>query len=88
MKLTSDELKKIVADYEYNPDIMSEDEPDVRMYKWALSKLPEGDRIIFILYADMESSRKVGALLGVSHNTILKEVNKIRKKIFEICQSI
>lgn len=28
-----EELKKIVADYEYGPDIMSEDEPQIQMLK-------------------------------------------------------
>lgn len=77
-------LKKIMEDYEFNPDIMCEDDDKVRNAKYALSKLPESDRIIFILQTDIQSQRKVGKLLGVSHTAIGKEYNRIKNNLINI----
>lgn len=87
MQIKSAELKKIMEDYEFHDDIMDDDPEDIRMYKWAISQLPDGDRILFLLYTDLMSSRKVGKIVGVSHGIILKEVRKIRSKILEICKN-
>ena len=52
--------------------------------KWALSKIPDADRIIYCLWLDLESSRKVGKILGVSHSTILKELKRIKNEILDL----
>ena len=69
--------------YKYSDSIWDEDEPKVRQLKWAIDMLPLPDKVLMLLYAVYGSSRKVGQLLNVSHNLILKEVKEIRNKIFE-----
>lgn len=84
-----DELRAILADYRYDDDIMNEEDERVLQVKKAISKLNEPDRIIFCLYCDIGSSRKLGKILGVSRSTVLKEINRIkleiRSKMMEDC---
>lgn len=84
MKISSSELKTIMKDYEYDDDIMNEEDDRVHAIKWALQQLPEPDRIIFLLQCDIQSQRKTGEILGVSHSTVGKEINRIKERIIEI----
>lgn len=80
--ITPDELHSIVKEYEYDPDIMNDEDERSLAIKYALTKLPEADKIIWCLYMELQSSRKLGVCLGgVSHSTILKEINRIRQDI-------
>lgn len=86
IKITASELKDILKEYEYEEDIFTLDDPRVVAIKWALSQIPDADRIIFCLWLDQQSSRKVGKILGVSHSTILKELKRIKAEIIDnIC---
>ena len=60
---------------------MCDDDERVRAIKKALTKLTVADRTLFVLYMDLGASRKVGKVLGVSHSTILKEINRIKMEI-------
>ena len=84
MKITSEGLKAIMADYDFNSDIMCEDDDKVREIKYALTKLPLADRIIFCLQTDIQSVRKVGEILGVSYTTVFNEFKRIRNEIINI----
>ena len=86
--IDKEQLKKIMADYKYDDDIMNEDDERVTKIKYAISKLPEADKVIFILQTDIQSQRKVGNLLGVSHTAIGKECKRIKEKILEIIDDI
>lgn len=80
--ITPDELHAIVKEYEYDPDVMNDEDERSLAIKMAMTHLTEADRIIWCLYMELESSRKLGQLLGgVSHSTILKEINRIRDEI-------
>ena len=79
--INPEELRAILADYEYDDDIMCEDDERVIAIKRALARLNDPDRIIFCLYMDLGASRKVGKVLGVSHSTILKEISRIKMEI-------
>lgn len=82
--ITPDEIHSIVKEYEYDPDPMNDEDERSLAVKYAMSKLPEADKIIWCLYMELQSSRKLGVLLGnVSHSTILKEINRIRTAIIE-----
>ena len=82
--ITPDELRSIVKEYEYNPDPMNDEDERSLAIKEAMTHLPDADRIIWCLYMELQSSRKLGALLGgVSHSTILKEVTRIRDEIMK-----
>ena len=89
IQIKPEELRAILADYKYDDDIINDDDDRVREIKKAISKLLEPDRIIFCLYVDIGSSRKLGKILGVSRSTVLKEINRIkleiRSKMMEDC---
>ena len=79
------ELRAILKEYEYDPDPMNDEDERSLAIKKALTKIPDSDRIVWCLYMDLGSSRKLGALLGgVSHSTILKEINRIRENILSL----
>jgi DNA-directed RNA polymerase specialized sigma subunit len=84
IKISANELKEILKEYEYEDNVMTEDDPRVTSIKWALSQIPDADRIIYCLWLDQESSRKVGKILGVSHSTILKELKRIKNEILNL----
>jgi DNA-directed RNA polymerase specialized sigma subunit len=75
------ELRAILKEYEYDPDIMCEDDERVIRIKRALQRLQDPDKILWCLYMDLGASRKVGKVLGVSHSTVLKEINRIKLEI-------
>lgn len=78
------EFRKIKQEYTYNPDIMNEeDERLTRVKKIIDQKLSLADKTIILLYVDCQSYRKLGARLGVSHMTIRREVQRIKKIILE-----
>lgn len=68
-------------DYQPNYSIFSEDNNTILRIKEAIAKLSEADRIIFILYCETGSLRKVGKMLGVSHTTIYKQIKLIKEHI-------
>lgn len=85
INITPDELHSIMKDYAYDPDIFNYEDERSLAIKKALSKQPEADQIIWCLYMELSSSRKVGQLLGgISHSTILKEINRIRQNILSL----
>lgn len=49
--------------------------------KGAVSRLPAVDRMLLLLYAECRSYRRLGELLGVSHSTMRKEIQRIRREI-------
>ena len=75
--------RDIRKEYEFDPSVMN-DEPDrIRRAKQAVAGLNQVDRIIFLLYTDCLSYRKLGKRLGLSHMTVRKEVLRIRKQILD-----
>lgn len=74
------ELRNILE--QFRPDMLRDNE-DLYKYKDALSHLEKSDQIIFCLYAELESERKVAELLGVSRSPIHKIITNIRKQIIE-----
>ena len=78
------EFRKIKQEYSYNPDTMNEeDERLTRVKKIIDQKLSLADKTIILLYVDCQSYRKLGARLGVSHMTLRREVQRIKKIILE-----
>lgn len=49
--------------------------------KRAVSRLPVVDRMLLLLYAECRSYRRLGEMIGVSHSTMRKEIQRIRKDI-------
>lgn len=84
MKITSEELKAILADYEYNSDIFCEEDEHTIKIKHALTKIPLADKIIFCLQTDIQSFRKTSKILGVSYTTVFNEYKRIKNEIINI----
>lgn len=78
INISKPELKNILAQFE--PDILRDDEATFN-YKNAMQSLDKSDQIIFSLYAELESERKVAELLGVSRSPIHKIICGIREQI-------
>lgn len=69
----------IKEEYAYNPDIMCKDDERVAKLKKIINtKLSVVDKTIILLYADLQSLRKLGQVMGVSHTTIRTEVQRIK----------
>lgn len=78
------EFRKIKQDYTFNPDIMCEDDPRISRIKEIIdTKLSLADKTIILLYVDCQSYRKLGARLGVSHMTIRRDCQRIKKIILD-----
>lgn len=81
ISVSGKEIRDIVNEYKFDDDIMNDEPQKVRVAKMALAKLNDADRIIFCLALDKGSSREVGKILGCSHSTVLKQLQKIKKDI-------
>lgn len=78
------EYRQIKEDYKFNPDIMCQDDPKVSRIKEIIdTKLSQVDKTIILLYCDCQSLRKLGKMMHLSHMTIRREVNRIKKIILE-----
>ena len=76
--------KEIKRDYAFNPDIMCQDDERVRAVKWIIdNRLSQVDKTIFLLYTDLQSCRKLGQRMLLSHVTAMKEVNRIKAIILD-----
>lgn len=79
------EVRAICAEYEFNEEqALFEDDARVYAIKKALSKLEKGDYIIFCLYMELQSKRKVAKQLGVSYSTMKKTIRRIKSDIMKL----
>lgn len=76
-------ITEVMNEYKPNNDIWSDDEEYMYQLKMALDSLQPADKIIFVMYCEMGSLRKVGKELGVSHTIIYKHIQKIKKEIYD-----
>lgn len=75
-------FREISREYRYDPSVMSDEDERVAALKRIIgTKLSTVDRTIILLYADCQSYRKLGKMLGLSHMTVRKECLRIREKI-------
>lgn len=86
----TDEDRKIIRDYleireDYAPDrsIFSEEPDKLRRVKEIIARLPPADRVLFVMYTDCGSLRKLAARFGISYVTLQKEIARIRKTILK-----
>ena len=83
INITPQEIKEIDKQYKYHFDIMAED-IQAQKAKWALQQLEIPDKVIFELYCEFRSLRKVAAILNVSPCIVHKEIRRIRQEIIEL----
>ena len=68
----------------YWPD-WEDEEKDERLFdiKDKLESLQLYEKNILLLYAKYQSVRKVGSIIGISIGLVSKEINKIKRKLYE-----
>lgn len=72
-----------MEDYEPDETIWREYDDTVLYFKKAMESLEESDRIIFVLYCEYGSLRKVGKRLGCSHSIIYKNIRRIKLQMLD-----
>lgn len=78
------DYREIKDDYAWRQDIMNNDDERVARVKEIINKsLSVVDKTIILLYVDCQSYRKLGKRLGVSHMTVRRECQRIKKIILE-----
>ena len=75
--------REVRKDYDLDCDVFSEDPLRLRLAKQAVKELPLAEQTLLILYADLQSYRGLGAVLGVSHFSARKRVMAIAEKVRE-----
>lgn len=82
-EIPSSEVKKICKEYRLsNDDMMNLTDEDVAL-KEALNRLSPSDYVLFCLYSELASERKLASMLGISRSPISKEIKRIRNLIKE-----
>lgn len=76
-------LNRVMEDYQADESIWREYSDTVLNIKQAMDALSDADRIIFALYCEYGSLRKVGKQLGVSHSIIYKNIRRIKLQMLE-----
>lgn len=81
-------LPKIMNEYKPDNSIWRDYDDDILILKEALNNLSDSDRIIFVMYAEYGSLRKVGKELGVSHSIIYKNIMRIKRQIYDYIKTV
>lgn len=76
-------IVEIMNEYKPNCDIWTEDGTMMFQLKTALEALPPADKIIMLIYCECGSLRDAGKELGVSHTIIYKQIQKIKRQIYD-----
>ena len=77
------DIRKIMA--EYAPDPLNDTDSTLAL-KNAIERLPEADRRILILYADLGSIRKVAMMLDTTYYYVQLKLKEIKQKIYDILE--
>ena len=77
-----EKLLELKEDLKPNDSIFCKDEPEIRFLKYQLDSMPEDDKTLLLLYAELGSYRLVGELLNVSHTLVYNSIKKIRNEYF------
>jgi hypothetical protein len=85
INITAKELRDICKEYEYNEEahLMLDEGEDERphLIKKAMQQLDKSEFIIFCLYMEYKSERKVAQLLGCSRTPLHLLLTKVKKEI-------
>lgn len=88
IKITPRELQDICKEYEFDEEEAIWEDERVWKIKKALTYLDRSDYIIWCLYTELQSQRKVAAILNVSRTPIARELKKIEGRIKEIIETL
>lgn len=85
INITPKELRAICKEYEYNEQehLMLDEGEDERphLIKKAMTHLDKSDFIIFCLYMEFKSERKVASLLGCSRTPLHNNLAKTKEQL-------
>lgn len=77
--------KSCAADYAYDADEMREESDRTARLKYIIEhELTATDKVIIVAYAELESYRELGKLLGCSSVTARSQVERIRRTIHRL----
>lgn len=76
-------INVVLEDYKPDESIWREYNDDMLLLKKAINNLSDADRIIFVMYSEYGSLRKVGKQLGISHSIIYKNITRIKREIYD-----
>lgn len=82
-KVTKEEIRLIKEDYQFDDSIFNDQDEITREAFKIVSELPEPDKLLFVLYTEFGTYKKVGEILNVSSVTVGKEIKKIQQHIKE-----
>lgn len=77
-------ITTILQTYQPDDNMFSDEEPMINKIKHIIYGLPEPDKRIILMYAELRSLRKLALELGVCASTAHARIKEIREKI--ICQ--
>lgn len=78
------EFRDIRRDYDFDPSIFNDEDEKIRRVKQVImTEIDPVDRVLFLMYTDCGSLRKLGAHFGVSHTTLAKEIRRIKQEIID-----
>lgn len=77
------DIKELYKIYQKDTSIFSEETQLIRVVKDAIETLTQSEKIILLLYAEIGSLRRLAVQLDVSHSAVIKEMKKIKGKIFK-----
>lgn len=78
------EFRDIRRDYDFDPSIFNDEDEKIRRVKQVImTEIDPVDRVLFLMYTDCVSLRKLGAHFGVSHTTLAKEIRRIKQEIID-----
>lgn len=77
--------RDIKQDYDWEFNMFSTEPDRTELLKEIIAtRLNEVDRTIILLYADCQSTRKLGKRMGMSMMTVWREIKRIKAEIIEI----
>lgn len=82
IKITAQELKNIVSSYDI--DLIYGDDDRSYAIKKALNKIDMSDKIIYLLYLELETKTSVAEVLGISRISATRIIKKIEDHIKEL----
>jgi len=75
------DIDKILEDYKPDNSLFSEEDEDINKIKNKIYSLPEPEKRIILMYAELGTLRKLGTQLGVSTSSAYLKIKDIRNKI-------
>lgn len=76
-------IKEFLQEYKYDDDIFCPDSEKVRALKKIVSELPDVDRIVLLLYVELQSLSEVAKILQISRSSVFWEIKRIKKQVLD-----